>query len=115
MPIEFQEPSLRIQVRDRLSEDKSEQIRLQQLLELGEARVHSMVILDQEQRRHKAFVDRDRVALEKDFAVGKVVLFFQTCMGQMPGKLRFRWTGLYWIVETEKDTFQLGTLSGELL
>ena len=36
MPIEFQVPSLRIQVRDRLSEGKSEQIRLQQLLELGE-------------------------------------------------------------------------------
>ena len=48
MPVMFQVPSLRIQVRDRLSEDKSKQIRLEQLLELGETRLHSMAILEQE-------------------------------------------------------------------
>ena len=115
MPVEFQVPSLRIQVRDRLSEDKSEQIRLQQLLELGETRLRSMAILEQEQRRRKAFVDRHRNAREKDFVVGKAVLVFQTRMGQMPGKLRFRWTGPYWIVGAEQGTFQLGTLAGEVL
>ena len=115
MPVEFQVPSLRIQVRDRLLEDKSEQIRLQQLLELGETRLRSMAILEQEQRRRKAFVDRHRNAREKDFAVGKAVLVFQTRMGQMPGKLRFRWTGPYWIVGAENGTFQLGTLAGEVL
>ena len=36
-------------------------------------------------------------------------------MGQMPGKLQFRWTGPYWIVGAENDTFQLGTLAGELV
>ena len=33
MPIEFQIPSLRIQVRERMPEEESEQLRLQQLLE----------------------------------------------------------------------------------
>ena len=51
MPVEFQVPSLRIQIQDRLVEGQSEQLRLQQLLELGEARVRSMAILEQEQRR----------------------------------------------------------------
>ena len=74
-----------------------------------------MAILEQEHRRHRAFVDRYRNAREKDFAVGKAVLVFQTQMGQMPGKLRFRWTGPYWIVGAENDTFQLGTLAGEVL
>ena len=76
MPVEFQIPSLRIQVRDKLSEAKSEQIWLQQLLELGKTRVYSMVVLEQEQRRRKAFVDRHRNAREKDFVVGKAVLVF---------------------------------------
>ena len=43
MPIEFQIPNLCIQVREWLSEGQSEQIRLQQLLELGEARVHNKI------------------------------------------------------------------------
>ena len=115
MPVEFQVPSLRIQVRERLPKGKSKQIQLQHLLELGKNRVRSMAILEQEQRRRKAFVDRHRHAREKDFTVGKAVLVFQTRMGQMPGKLRFRWTGPYWVVGAENDTFQLGTLAGEVL
>ena len=115
MLVEFQVPSLRIQVRDRLTKGQSEQLRLQQLLELGEAQVRSMTILEQELRRRKAFVDRHRVTWEKDFVVGKAVLVFQTHMGQMPGELRFRWTGPYWIVAAEKGSFQLGTLAREIL
>ena len=46
MPVMFQVPSLRIQVWDRLPEDKSEQIRLQQLLELGETRLRNIAILE---------------------------------------------------------------------
>ena len=48
MPIEFQIPSLQIQVRNRLSEGQSEQIWLQQLLELGETWVRNMAVLEQE-------------------------------------------------------------------
>jgi hypothetical protein len=33
----------------------------------------------------------------------------------MPGKLRLRWTGPYWIVKADNGTYQLGTLSGEVL
>ena len=74
-----------------------------------------MGVLEQELRLCKAFVDRHRKTCEKDFMVGKAVLVFQTRMGQMPGKLRFRWTGPYWIVGAENNTFQLGTLAGEVL
>ena len=115
MPVEFQVPSLRIQIRERLPEKQSEHARLQQLLELGEIRVHSMTILEREQRRRKAFVDRHRRIREKDFTIGGPVLVFQTRMGQMPGKLRFRWTGPYWIVDAENGTFTLGTLAGEIM
>ena len=51
MPVDFQIPSLRIQVRECLSEQQSEQVRLHQLLKLGETRVHNMAILDEEQRK----------------------------------------------------------------
>ena len=74
-----------------------------------------MAILEHEQRRRKAFVDRHRGTSEKHFKVGKVVLVFQTRMGQMPGKLRFRWTGPYWIIVAENRTLQLGTLVREIL
>ena len=116
MPVEFQVPSLRIQIREWLPEAQSEQLRLQQLLELGEIRVRSMAILEQEQRLRKTLnVDRHRNTREKDFMVGRPVLVFQTRMGQMPGKLRFRWTGPYWIVGADNDTFSLGTLARDIL
>ena len=115
MPIEFQVQSLRVQVKERLPESQSEQYRLEQLLELGEHRVASMAQLEQRQRQRKAFVDRHRKGREKDFMAGRPVLVFQTRMGQMPGKLRFRWTGPYWIVDAENGTFTLGTLAGEIM
>ena len=60
MPVEFQIPSLCIQVKERMTEEASERIRLQQLLALGETRVHSLAVLELDQQRHKAFVDRHR-------------------------------------------------------
>ena len=32
----------------------------------------------------------------------------------MPGKLRFRWTGPFWIVDKFSETYQLGTLAGDV-
>ena len=115
MPIEFQIPSLRVQVTARLPEAQSEQYRLEQLLELGEERIESMAHLEHRQRQRKAFVDRHRKGLEKELAIGKPVLLFQTRLGSMPGKLRFRWTGPFWIVDEFNGTFQLGTLAGEVV
>ena len=43
------------------------------------------------------------------------MLVFQKCIGKMPGKLHFHWTGLYYIIATEKGTFTIGTLAGEIL
>ena len=65
----------------------------------------------------KAFLNRHQRGNEKFFEIGKVILVFQTCnaMGKMPRKLRFLWTGLYWIISVENDTFKLDTLVGEIL
>ena len=52
---------------------------------------------------------------EKLFGIGKPVLVFQTRMGNMSGKLRFRWTGPYWITWEFKGSYQLGTLASEML
>ena len=82
--VEFQIPSLRIQVKERMSEEASEQVRLQQLLALGETRVHNMVILELDQQHRRAFVDWHHRRNEKLFVVGKVVLAFQMRMGKMP-------------------------------
>ena len=76
MPVEFQIPSLRIQVRERMPEEESEQVRLQQLLALGKTRVNSLAALELEQLRRTAFVDRHRGRNEKKFGEGTAVLVF---------------------------------------
>ena len=58
MPMEFQIPSLWIQVQERLSEKESERIQLVTLCELEEHLIVSLLQLELEQFRHKAFVDR---------------------------------------------------------
>ena len=85
------------------------------LLLLEEERVQATTALEQKQWQTKAFLDRHRRQTEKHFAIGKPVLVFQTKMGLMPGKLRFRWTGPYWIVDNKNGTYQVGTLAGEKL
>ena len=115
MPIEFQFPSLRVKVKARLPEAQSEQYNLEQLLELSEDRMASITQLEQRQRQRKAFVDRHLKGLEKELTIGKPVLVFQTRLGAMPGKLRFRWTGPFWIIDEFNGTFQLGTLAGEIV
>ena len=76
MPIEFQIPSLRIQVREHMTKGASEQARLQQLLALGETRGNSLPVLELDQQRRKAFVDRHRGRNEVKFGEGKAVLVF---------------------------------------
>ena len=78
-----------------MSVEESQQLRLQQLLALGETRVNIMAALELEQLRRNAFVDRHRGRNEEEFEIGRAVLVFQMRMGKMPGNLRFRWTGPY--------------------
>jgi hypothetical protein len=33
----------------------------------------------------------------------------------MLGKLRFQWTGPFWIIDEFNGTFQLGTLAGDII
>ena len=71
--------------------------------------------LEQKQRRTKAFVDRHRNNKKNLFDIGKPVWVFQTKMGSMPGKLHFRWTGPFWIVNEYNETYQVDILAGEIL
>ena len=71
--------------------------------------------LEHEQQKKKAFVNRHRVGKEKLFDIGKPVLVFQIKMGSMLGKLWFRWTGPYWIVNNHDGTYHIGTLGSEVI
>ena len=86
MAMEFQIPSLRVQVKERMTEEASERIRESAI---GKTQVHNLAVLELYQQRRKAFVDRHRGRNEKMIGEGKAVLVFQTRMGKMPGKLRF--------------------------
>ena len=74
-----------------------------------------MSAIEHKQRQTKAFVNRHRRQTETQFGIGKPVLVFLIKMGVMPGKLRYRWIGPVWIVNSKNGTYQLGTLSGEIL
>ena len=88
MLIEFQAPSLRVQVKERLRESQSEQYQLEHLLELGEHRVASMAQLEERRRQRKAFVDSHCKGTEKSLTLGKPVLVLQTRLGTMLGKFQ---------------------------
>ena len=87
MPIEFQVPSLRLQIAERLPESESEHQHLVQLLELGEQRITSLAQLEHGQRQRKAFVDKYCRIPDKTFEIGQPVLVFQTKLRAMPDKL----------------------------
>ena len=112
MPIEFQIPTLRVQATKTLDEFQSEQSRKTTLLLLEEDRIQAMAASEQKQRQTEAFVDHHHRQIDKQLAIGKPVLIFQTKMGLMTGKLQFRWTGPYWIVVSKNGTYQVGTLAG---
>ena len=57
MAIEFQIPSLRVQVAKQLDEEQSEKIWKEQLLALEESRLQSMWHLEHKQRKTYNFVD----------------------------------------------------------
>ena len=104
MPIEFQVPSLGIQVTKRLDAKQSERIQKEQLLQLEVNRLQAMWYLEQKQRGPKAFLNGHRKNKDNLFKIGKLVLVFQTNMPSIPGKLRFRWNGPVWIVNTYNGT-----------
>ena len=74
-----------------------------------------MAQLKQRQRQRKGFVDRHRKGLDKELTIGNLVLVFQTRLGAMPSKLRFRWTVPFWIIDEFNGTFQLDTLAEETI
>jgi hypothetical protein len=78
---------------------------VERLLELEEDRIRSMDALQHEHRLRKAFLDRHRKRNELKFGVGKAILLFQSRSGLMPGKLRLRWTGPYWILKEENGMY----------
>ena len=90
MPIEFEIPTLRIQIQERLPEHASRLLPAEHPLTLDEDCLASGCRLEREQLRRKAFVDchaqKDRTMLK----AGSPVLVFVTCLGLMLGKLKLR-------------------------
>ena len=84
-------------------------------IKLEESRLQAIWHLEQKQWKTKAFIDRQHNNKEKLFDIGIPVLVFQMKMGTMPSKLRFRWTGPFWIVNVYNSTYQVGTLAGHVL
>ena len=85
MPIEIRIPSLCVQVREWLSEQDSERVRLEKLCELEEHRILSLIQMELEQRRRKAFVNRHRKGSEKSSGSGNRFCFSNDGWGTRRG------------------------------
>jgi hypothetical protein len=70
--------------------------------------------LEREQNHQKAYVDRHQQKQEDQFGISKAILVFQTKSGKMPGKLKLRWSGPFWILNVQDDTYQLENLQGDI-
>ena len=82
---------------------------------VDEERFQSERRLEQDQLWHKAlkFIDCHRRRNIAALQVGTPALVFSTCSGLMPGKLKLRWLGPFWITNSHAGTF--GTLDGQIL
>ena len=69
MLVEFQVPTLRVQVIEILDEEQSERVRKELLLVLEESRLWAMCALEQKQRQTTTFVDRHRCQKEMMFVL----------------------------------------------
>ena len=90
MPIQFETPTLCIQIQERLPKHESQLIRAEEFLALDEQRLDSECRVERDQLWWTAFVDRhsqrDRATLQE----GPPVLVFSSCSGLMPNKLKLR-------------------------
>lgn len=114
LPIEYEIPSLRIAIENRLDEDNSLKVRLAQLEALDEKRRDAYLYTFAMQKRRKSFYDSKLGA--KTFKVGDLVLLYDSRFFKFPGKLQMHWLGPYEVTDINPNgSAQLKDFEGKFL
>jgi hypothetical protein len=113
VPIEFEVPSLRVALEDRLPAVLSLRERAYQLEKLEEAREDSSKRLAHQQQLTKKY--HDKKLRSTPLQVGELVLLYDSRYMHFPGKLHTRWLGPYIVHAVfHNGSVQVGTLDGEI-
>ncbi|KAL3694004.1 hypothetical protein R1sor_007655 [Riccia sorocarpa] len=111
LPVEFEVPSYRITCEERLSEEDSQLIRLQQLTQLEEDRDKAKEDTAAIQRKRKEH--HDKKIRKHDVHEKDLVLLYDNRHIKFPGKLHLRWMGPYRVTKVfENGSLQLADLEG---
>lgn len=114
LPIEFEIPTLRIAIENRLGDVDSLQDRLTKLESLDENRRDALFNTYVAQQRRKTFYDSKLAP--KQFNVGDLVLLYDSQFFKFPGKLQIHWLGPYEVVNINPNgSAQLKDFEGKLL
>ena len=113
VPVEFEVPTLRVTVEERMSEDKSLMERAYRLEELEEARNEASKYLTHRQALTKKYHDKGlKKAVLND---GDLVLLYDSRFAHFPGKLHTRWLGPYIVHKVfPNGSVQVATLEGDV-
>ncbi|XP_024531122.1 uncharacterized protein LOC112346410 [Selaginella moellendorffii] len=114
LPVELEVPALRTAVEHAMDWDGAIQQRLNELERLDETRLLAFQAREALQKRRKKWHD-DHIR-ERKFAIGDLVLLYDSKFWKRPGKLKIRWLGPYVVVNVnDNGSVQVADLSGNLL
>ncbi|XP_024515315.1 uncharacterized protein LOC112340704 [Selaginella moellendorffii] len=114
LPVELEVPALRMGVEHAMDWDGAIQQRLNELERLDEMRLLAFQAREALQKRRKKWHD-DHIR-ERKFAIGDLVLLYDSKFWKWPGKLKIRWLGPYVVVNVnDNGSVQMADLSGNLL
>ena len=114
LPIEFEIPSLRVAIENKLGDEESLRARLTNLEALDEKRREAYLNTLATQNRRKSYYDSK--LRPKEFKVGSLVLLYDSRFFKFPGKLQMHWIGPYEVVDVNPNgSLQLKDFEGNLL
>jgi hypothetical protein len=114
LPIEFEIPSLRVAIENRLGDEDSLKVRLYALEALNEKRHDAHLHTYAMQVRHKSYYDSK--LRPKQFKEGDLVLLYDSRFFKFPGKLQIHWLGPYEVMDVNPNgSLQLKDFEDKLL
>ena len=113
VPVEFEVPSLRVTVEERMAADQSLRERSYALEHSEEARKHAGHRLENQQKITKKAHDKKLKPIP--LAIGDLVLLYDSRFVHFPGKLHTRWLGPY-VVQAlfSNGSVQVAGIEGEI-
>jgi hypothetical protein len=114
LPIEFEIPSLRVAIENRLGDEDSLKARLYALEALDEKRRDAHLHTYAMQVRRKSYYDSK--LRPKQFKEGDLVLLYDSRFFKFPGKLQIHWLGPYEVMDVNPNgSLQLKDFEGKML